>query len=52
MFHGHLDHFQKPILGDRSNTKSGDHGTMNTQNHRIIQFNHVCGPHMNRNPLK
>jgi hypothetical protein len=27
MFHGHLDCFQKPLLGDRPDTKLGDHGT-------------------------
>jgi hypothetical protein len=26
MFHGHLDYLQKSPLGDRSNTKPGDHG--------------------------
>jgi hypothetical protein len=31
MFHGHLDYFQKPLLGGRPNTKLGDHGTPNTQ---------------------
>src|ERR1700737_3256444 len=29
MFHAHLDYFQEPSLGGRSNTKNGDHGTPN-----------------------
>ena len=29
MFHGHLDHFQKPPLGSRPTTKPRDHGTPN-----------------------
>jgi hypothetical protein len=33
MFHGHLDYFQKPMLGGRPNAKPGDHGTPNTHNH-------------------
>ena len=28
----HLEYFQKPPLGDRSTTKSGDHGTLNAHN--------------------
>ena len=31
MFYGHLDYFQKPPLGGRSNTKPGDHGPPNAQ---------------------
>ena len=42
-FHGHLDYFQKPPLGGRSNTKSGDHGTPNTHNHWFILLYHVWG---------
>ena len=33
MFHGHLDYFQKSLLGGRSNTKPGDHGILNVHNH-------------------
>jgi hypothetical protein len=44
MFHGHLDYFQKPPLGGRSNTKPGDHGTPNTHNRWFILFYHVWGP--------
>ena len=32
MFRGHLDCFQKPPLGGRSNTKPGDHVTPNAHN--------------------
>ena len=32
MYHGHLDQFQKPALGGRSNTKRGDHDIPNVQN--------------------
>ena len=32
MFHGHLDYFQKPPFGGRSNIKLGDHGTPNAHN--------------------
>ena len=31
-FHAHLDYFQKPSLGGRSNTKPGDHDTLNGHN--------------------
>jgi len=44
MFHGHLDDFQKPPLGDRSDTKLGDHGTPNTHNCWFILFYHVWIP--------
>ena len=44
MFHGHLDYFQKPLLGGRSNTKPGDHGTSNAHNRWFIVFYHVWGP--------
>ena len=33
MFHGHLDYFQKLPLGGRPNTKPGDNGTLNVDNH-------------------
>ena len=33
MFHGHLEYFHEPPLGDRSNTKPGDHDTPNAHNH-------------------
>jgi hypothetical protein len=32
MFHGHLDCFQKPLLGGEPNTKPGDHGNPNAHN--------------------
>ena len=44
MFHGHLDYFQKPLLGGRSNTKPGDHGTLNPHNCWFILFYHVWIP--------
>ena len=31
--HISLDYFQKPLLGDRPNTKPGDHGSMNPDNY-------------------
>ena len=43
MFYGHLDYFQKPPLGGRSNTKSGDHGTPNGHNRWFILCYHVWG---------
>ena len=42
--HGHLDYFQRPPLGRRPNTKSGDHGTPNTHDHWFILFHYVWGP--------
>jgi hypothetical protein len=33
MFHGQLDYSQRPPLGGRPNTKSGDHGTPDARNH-------------------
>ena len=44
MFHGHLDYFQTPFLGGRSNTKSEDYGTLNAHNHWFILFYHVWRP--------
>ena len=44
MFHSHLDHFQNPPLGGRSNTRPGDHGTPNAHNRWFILFYHVRGP--------
>ena len=44
MFHGHLDYFQKSLLGGRSNTKLGDHGTLNACNYGSILFYYVLGP--------
>ena len=38
MFHGHLHYLQKPSFGGRSNTKSGDHGTLKSHNCWIITF--------------
>ena len=43
MFHGHLDCFQKSPLGGKSNTKLGDHGTLNAHNCWFILFYHVWG---------
>ena len=43
MFHGHLDYFQKPLLGGRPNTKPGDHGTLNAHNCWFILFHQVWG---------
>ena len=50
-FPGQLDYFQKPPLGDRPDTKSGDHGTPNAHN---CWFNLLsCArTRMNRNSLK
>ena len=45
MFHGHLDHFQRPSLGGRPNTQLGDHATPNAHNRWIYSG-------FNRNPLK
>ena len=42
--HGCLDFFQKPLLGGRSITKLGDHGTSNVHNCWFILFCHVWGP--------
>jgi hypothetical protein len=44
MFHGHLDYFQNPPLGGRSNTKPADHGTPNAHNRWSILFYHVWRP--------
>jgi hypothetical protein len=44
MFHGHLDYFRQPPLGGRPNTKPGDHGTPNSQNHWFILVYHVWEP--------
>ena len=44
MFYGHLDYFQKPPLGDRSNTKPGDHGIPNAHNRWFVLFYHAWGP--------
>ena len=38
-----LDCFQKSPLGGRSNTKPGDHGTLNTHNYWFIPFYHMWG---------
>jgi hypothetical protein len=37
-FHGHLDYFQKPLLGGMPNTNLGDHGTLNVHNHSFVLF--------------
>jgi hypothetical protein len=44
MFHGHLDYFQNPPLGGKSNTKPGDHDTLNTHSRWCIIFYHVWRP--------
>ena len=45
MYHSHLDYFQKPPLGGRSNQKKpGDHDTPNVHNRWFILFYHVCRP--------
>ena len=44
MLHYHLDYFQKPPLGGRSNMRLGDHGTPNAHNCWFILFYHVWGP--------
>ena len=38
MFHGHLGYFEQPPLGGGPNTKPGDHGAPNVDNHRFILF--------------
>ena len=43
MFHGHLDYYQKPPLGGRSNIKMEDHGVLNAHNCWFILFYHVWG---------
>ena len=43
MFHGHLNCFQKPLLGGRSNTRPGDHVTPNAHNRWFILFYRVGG---------
>ena len=40
----HLDYFQKPPLGHRPDTKLGNHGTPNAQNHWLILLYHAWGP--------
>ena len=37
----HLDHFQKPLLGGRFDTKPEDHGIPNAHNRWFIIFYHV-----------
>jgi hypothetical protein len=51
MFHGHLDYFQKPPLGDRRNTKPEDSGTVALQTfiYLILSCMRTC---KNRNLLK
>ena len=51
VFRGHLDYFQKPPLGSRSNTKPGDHGTPNAHNRRYILISSCVRIRMNRNPF-
>jgi hypothetical protein len=41
MVHGHLDHFQKPLLGDRPNTKLGDQGILTLTTVDMFLFYHV-----------
>jgi hypothetical protein len=45
MFHGHLDHFQKPPLGGRPTTKPGDHGITNAHKHWFVIFIMCKDPH-------
>ena len=44
MFHGHMDYFQRPLLGGKSNTKLRDHDTLSVYNCWFIIFYHVWGP--------
>ena len=44
MFHSHLDYFQKPPLGGRSNTKPVDQCTPNAHNRWFILFRRAWGP--------
>ena len=44
MFHGRWDYVQKPPLGSMLNTKPGDHGIRNTQDHWFILFCHMWEP--------
>ena len=44
MFHGRLDCYQKPPLGGRPNTKSGDHDTQNAHNCWFILLYHARRP--------
>ena len=44
MFHDYFDYSQKPLLGGRSDTKPGDHGTPNVHNRWFIIFYHVWRP--------
>ena len=43
MFHGHLDCYQKPLLGGKPNTKPWDHGTPHAHNRWFILLYHVWG---------
>ena len=43
-WHGHLDFFQKPLLGGRPNTNLGGHDTLDAHNRMFIIFYHVWGP--------
>ena len=43
VFHGHLDHFQKPPLGGRPHIKLGDHGTPNIHDRWYILFYQMWG---------
>ena len=52
MLHGHLDYFQKPSLGSRSNTKPRDHETLNTHNRWFILFLSCVRARTNKNSLK
>jgi hypothetical protein len=51
-FHGHLDYFQKPPLGGRPNTKSGDYG--NPELSQLSDYSSLpcMKTRMNRNCLK
>ena len=43
MFHGHLDYFQKSLLGGRLNIKLGDQDIPNAHNRWFILLLHVWG---------
>jgi hypothetical protein len=38
MFHGHLDYFQKPLLGGRPDTKPGDHALQTLTTINLLYF--------------
>ena len=38
MLHGHLDYFQKPHVGERPNTKPGDHDTPDAHESQLMVY--------------